>query len=225
MASTSKRFWNSAARENAAWYIATRFTSENDEFFESGNREVDHFLGMACLELGPKDTVVEIGCGVGRMTRRLAALAGQVVAADVSDEMLGRARANLAANTNVRYLELSGDGDIPLETASVDAVFSYITMQHVPTADAQARYFGEAVRILKPGGWAYFQFRRPGLLPRTLDWIGHVGHRIRGRHTFDRAWRGSRVSKAALRRSAGDLASVTITPSDRRHNWALARRH
>ena len=223
-ASRSKRFWNRAARENAAWYIATRFTSANEEFFASGAREVDAFLGAAALRIAAEDTVLEIGCGAGRMTRRLAQLAGCVIAADVSGEMLERARANLEGRGAVRYLELDGDGALPLKTASVDAVFSYITMQHVPTAAAQERYVGEAVRVLRPGGWAYLQFRRGGPTARALDWAGHLAHRLRGRRTLDRAWRGSRVSPAALRRAAGAEATVSIRRSGRRHVWVLARR-
>jgi len=219
---SSKTFWNAAARENAAWYIATRFTSESAEFFESGAREVDHFLREGGLAIRPTDRVLEIGCGAGRMTRRIAALADTVVAADVSGEMLSRARTNLGA-ARVEFLELSGDGDLPLPSSSVDAVFSYITMQHVPTAAAQLRYFVEAVRVTRPGGWVYVQFRRPGLVPRLLDWAGHLAHRLRGRKTLDRAWRGARVSAAALRGVASDGVSVEIRASGRRHIWALAR--
>ncbi|MCU1424416.1 MAG: class SAM-dependent methyltransferase [Microbacteriaceae bacterium] len=222
--STSKSFWNTAARENAAWYIATGFTSESEEFFASGDREVDVFLARAGLSLSPTDTVVEIGSGAGRMTRRLAALAGSVVATDVSGEMLSRARANLTGFPGVTFIELSGDGDLPLDSESVDAVFSYITMQHVPTAEAQARYFAEAIRVVKPGGWVYVQFRRSGLVPRLLDWAGHLAHRVRGRRTFDRAWRGSRVSVGTLRRLGTEHGQVTFLRSDRRHIWALATR-
>lgn len=221
---TSKRFWNAAARENAAWYIATKFQSESPDFFESGRREVDHFLAFAGVGLAAADTVVEIGCGAGRMTRRLAELAGSVIAADVSGEMLQRAAANLTEHDNVGFVELSGEGDLPLADGSATAVFSYITMQHVPTAAAQEAYFASALRVLAPGGWALIQFRRSGLLPRLLDWVGHVRHRLAGRRTFGRAWRGSRVKESALLAHAASDISVKILPLGHRHIWALARR-
>jgi SAM-dependent methyltransferase len=221
---TSKRFWNAAARDNAAWYIATKFQSESPEFFESGRREVDYFLSFAGVELGASDTVVEIGCGAGRMTRRLSELAGTVIATDVSGEMLQRAAANLADHDNVGFIELSGEGDLPLADGSATAVFSYITMQHVPTALAQETYFASALRVLAPGGWALIQFRRSGALPRLLDWVGHLRHLVNGRRTLDRAWRGARVRPSALLGYASSDVSVQILPLGRRHVWALAKR-
>jgi SAM-dependent methyltransferase len=222
--SSSKSFWNAAARRNAAWHIATGYSSESDDFFASGVREVDEFLSRGGLSLTHEDTLLEIGSGVGRMTQYFATLAGCVIATDVSGEMLDRARSNLAGLENVEYLEVSGDGELPVADSSVDAVFSYITMQHVPTASAQERYFAEALRILRPGGWAYLQFRRSGLLPRTLDWAGHLGHLARGRHTLSRAWRGARISERTLLSNASAEVSISILPHGRRHIWVLARK-
>ena len=218
----SKNFWNTAARENAAWYIATKFSSETDDFFASGAREVDQFLRQGGVAIAPTDHLLEIGSGVGRMTRRFAQLAARVTASDVSGEMLARARKNLDGVDNVRLLELSGDGDLPLPDASVDAVFSYITMQHVPTSAAQERYFAEAIRVTRPGGWVYMQFRRPGLRLRLLDWVGHIGHLAKGRRTLNRAWRGARVSERSLSTVGASAARLEFHSSGR-HLWALAR--
>jgi SAM-dependent methyltransferase len=219
----SKRYWDEAARDNAAWHIATGHTSEDEDFFASGAAEVDHYLAAAGVALQGADVVVEIGSGVGRMTRRLSELAGKVIATDVSREMLTRARGNLRGSDNVEFLEVSGDGDLPLEDASADAVFSYITMQHVPTVAAQERYFAEALRVLRPGGWALIQYRKSGVIPRALDWAGHLGHLLAGRRTLHRAWRGARVDLPALKVHAPDSVTVELLPAGRRHAWVLAR--
>ncbi len=162
---SSKQYWDDAARDNAAWHIATGHKAETAEFFESGRREVHEFLDFAALQLHGTETLLEIGCGVGRMTRELARRAKHVIASDVSSEMLARAANNLADHDNIDYLELSGDGELPLEDATIDAVFSYITMQHVPTAAAQKRYLSEAIRVLAPGGWAYIRSGAPESSP------------------------------------------------------------
>ncbi|WP_346233435.1 class I SAM-dependent methyltransferase [Parafrigoribacterium mesophilum] len=221
---SSKSFWNDAARRNAAWHVATGYSSETEEFFASGVREVDEFLSRGGVALTHEDTLLEIGSGVGRMTRQFAALAGRVIAVDVSGVMLDRARSNLAGLENVEYLEVSGEGELPIADASVDAVFSYITLQHVPTASAQERYFVEALRVLRTGGWVYLQFRRSGLLPRLLDWAGHLGHLLRWRRTLSRAWRGSRISERTLLGYASESMSIRILPQGRRHIWVLGRK-
>jgi SAM-dependent methyltransferase len=218
----SKRFWNDAAKQNAAWYIATAFTTESDEFFRSGAREVDSYLAFAGVSLNKSDSVLEIGCGAGRMTRRLSELAGSVIGTDVSGEMLKRAEANLASLSNVTFVEVDGDGHLPGRDESVSAVFSYITMQHVPSTEAQRLYFQESIRLLASGGWSLVQFRRGGLVPVALDWAGHVAHRISGRKTFSAAWRGARVRPKDLRSLATDSVRIQILPHGRRHIWALA---
>ncbi|GAA3735605.1 hypothetical protein GCM10022239_09550 [Leifsonia bigeumensis] len=220
----SKDYWNEAARNNAAWYIATGHLSESAEFFDSGRREVDEFLARYGVDVRSTDVLLEIGCGVGRMTRRLAELAGRVVASDISGEMISRARTNLADLHNIDYLEVTGNGDLDLADAAVNAVFSYITMQHVPDAAVQERYFVESLRVLAPGGWALLQFRRSGALPRLLDWVGYLGHVLRGRKTLNRAWRGSRIKERTLRALASETVTVDILPFGRRHIWALARK-
>jgi SAM-dependent methyltransferase len=220
---TSKRFWNKAATENPSWYIATRSKGEDEAFFESGTREVDLFLAQASLALGPKDTVLEIGSGAGRMTKRLAELSDRVIATDVSGNMLALARKNLAGRTNVTYVELTGDGDLPIDTGTVDAVFSYITMQHVPTAKAQELYFAEAIRVTRLGGWVLIQFRRSGIVPRLIEALGHLVHFVSGHKTLSKAWRGARLSEARLRSYSGSGRVVEIWPLGRRHIWAVVR--
>jgi trans-aconitate methyltransferase len=53
---------------------------------------VDRLLAMFDLALAGTETVVEIGCAPGRLTRALSPRAARVVALDVSEEMLAGAR-------------------------------------------------------------------------------------------------------------------------------------
>ena len=135
--SESREFWDDAARTPRGWYVATGHERESEEFFVQGAVETDAFLEFCGVEPGSTATVLEIGCGVGRMTLRLAELFGNVIAVDVSDEMLRRCQENLASQPNVTCLLVDGDGSLgSLGDGAVDAVFSYITFQHVPTRDA-----------------------------------------------------------------------------------------
>src|SRR5438067_1460804 len=97
-------------------------------FFALGGAEVDHFLALCGVDLRPGDTVLEIGCGVGRMTHRLAELGARVIAADISQGMLDRAIENLRGVPGIEYVLVPGDGSLPLPDACVDVVFSYITL-------------------------------------------------------------------------------------------------
>ncbi|MDN5361583.1 MAG: rRNA (adenine1518-N6/adenine1519-N6)-dimethyltransferase [Moorella sp. (in: firmicutes)] len=55
-------------------------------------------------ELGPGDTVVEIGPGLGALTQELAARAGQVIAVEIDRELLATLTETLAGKVNVRLV-------------------------------------------------------------------------------------------------------------------------
>src|SRR5438067_2288386 len=102
-------------------------------------------------------TVLEIGCGVGRMTRMLGRIFGNVTALDVSREMLDRTRVNLADLDNVKLM--LGDGatlpGVPDE--SHDFAFSFIVFQHIPSTEVIASYCRDVTRVLRPGSLFKFQ--------------------------------------------------------------------
>jgi SAM-dependent methyltransferase len=222
----SRTFWDAAAEEDAAWYVATGVHSLGEDFFAGGAAETDFYLAMCSVPTPRRDAVVlEIGCGVGRMTRRLSELAGRVIATDVSSEMLHRCRRTLADRDNVDYLQVSGDGALAgVPDSSVDLVFSYITLQHVPDAQAQLRYVAESVRVLRPGGHAALQVRATGWSARAVDWTGHLGHWLTGRPTLRAEWRGARLAPDRIQSTARETgARVDLLPHGRRHLWIVLK--
>jgi SAM-dependent methyltransferase len=151
---------------------------------------VDELVAFCGLQPSKTKVLLEIGCGAGRMTRRFAELYGQVVALDVSDEMLRQGQANLADLDNVAWVLGSGADLNAIADGSVDEVFSYITLQHLPDRAAVLRYIQDTGRVLRPGGRGALQVRRPGLLPWALDLVGHLAHAAQGRRVWSKAWRG-----------------------------------
>jgi SAM-dependent methyltransferase len=216
----SRSWWNRAAEEDACWYIATT----PEPFFERGRRDVDELVAFCGLRPSTDKVLLEIGAGTGRMTRRFAELYGQVVALDVSDEMLRRGRANLADLDNVEWVLGSGVG-LDVVGGEVDDVFSYITLQHVPDRRAVLRYIEDAGRVMRPGGSGALQVRHPGLVAWTLDLAGHVVHGVQGRRVWSREWRGTRPPVRALVAAAERSGARAQTRSrGRRHLWILLER-
>ena len=95
-----------------------------------------------------KDSCLEIGCGVGRITHELVKTFVAVTAIDVSPEMIGTARAK---NPNVTF-SLTDGTTIPAGENSFTAVFSCEVFQHLDNRDAAFAYFREIFRVLKPNG-------------------------------------------------------------------------
>lgn len=59
---------------------------------------------IAGSNITPHDTVVEIGPGIGTLTKLLSEQAKQVIAIEIDKKLIGRLRANLSEKTNVKIV-------------------------------------------------------------------------------------------------------------------------
>ena len=99
-----------------------------DQFYNPSSRAFCESAGVA-----EGDTVADIGCGHGSMTRWLAERVGPhgaVYAVDASAEQLEIARRALADLPQVRFIQARIE-DAPLEADSVDWVYSRFLLMHV----------------------------------------------------------------------------------------------
>ena len=106
---------------------------------------------LARLPLGGDETVLDAGCGTGRVTELLLARLprGRVVAVDASRAMLRAARAHLLPRWRGRVDFLFADLAALRLAAPVDAVFSNAVFHHVPDHPA---LFPALHAALRPGG-------------------------------------------------------------------------
>jgi len=163
--------WDAIATRNAFYGVVSwpEFQAldriDREKFWATGRREVDEFLSRLNLGDTKSWSMVEIGCGLGRMTHRFAERFSRVYSVDVSPEMLKRAGAQWASLANVDFI-LGHGNDLPgIADRSVDFVFSFIVLQHVPEPTIVKDYIRETARVLRPGGLAYLQFRTDVLPP------------------------------------------------------------
>jgi SAM-dependent methyltransferase len=127
--------------------------SEREEDFANTGAETRDVL-IGTVGIRPEDTVLEIGCGVGRVGQVLAPICRQWIGCDVSGNMLAHARRRLQAFPNVTLVEISGFDLAPIPDQSVDVVYCTIVFMHLDEWD-RYNYVLEARRILRPGGRLY----------------------------------------------------------------------
>lgn len=185
-------FWDARAREDALFYVDDRGL-RGEEFWSGGRDVVDRFEESLSFQ-ATGDVLVDIGCGVGRLTRVLAERAQRVYAIDVSAEMLALAREHNPQLANVEWVKGDGRslGEVP--DAAVDGVFSHVVFQHIPDPQITLGYVAEMGRVLRPGGWAAFQISNDAAIHRRR-WRAP-------RTTRNSAWRGSAVRIEDLRETA-----------------------
>jgi SAM-dependent methyltransferase len=212
------RFWDARAREDAFYFVDNTGTyrdADVERFWAEGRRNLETVLEAVGAQVQRGDVVLDIGCGVGRLTRVLAELASHVHAIDVSAAMLDQARELNAQLTNVTWHHGDGATLHPIEDASIDAVISHVVFQHIPDPQITLGYVREMGRVLAPGGWAAFQISNDPALHRAT-----IGLRDRVKAAVGRAprgqdepqWLGSAVDlqdlTAAALESGLDIATV-----------------
>ncbi|MET0225531.1 MAG: FkbM family methyltransferase [Dokdonella sp.] len=159
-----RRVWQTLGRDDPLWAVLSQADKrggrwQREEFFATGRVEIDAQLAALAAQGWPRQRglALDFGCGVGRLTRALATHFEHVIGIDVSASMIDAARTLNADVGNVEFRENASPRIEDVADASVDLVFSHITLQHIPTALA-AGYVEEFLRILAPGGVAVFHF-------------------------------------------------------------------
>ncbi len=151
--------WNRRAKRDALHYVLNRHpldTWDLEEWLASGEAGVRQTIDT--LSITPDElTCLEIGCGAGRMTGALAQRFQQVIALDISGEMIKQAKEN-APNDNITFIKGTGENLEGIEDNSIDVAFSIIVFQHIPDPEIQYQYLREIGRVLVSGGWFYLHF-------------------------------------------------------------------
>jgi SAM-dependent methyltransferase len=99
----------------------------------------------------PGSRFLDAGCGTGYNAVRLARHGFDVVAGDFSEEVLSRARENVADSGLQERVELRRENllELTLADQSADHVICWGVLMHIPEVETA---IDELVRVLKPGG-------------------------------------------------------------------------
>jgi SAM-dependent methyltransferase len=218
-----KSFWNGAAKDNPYYYVSSYGSYGADrnlnEFWASGRTIWSDLKRLTGYVPKPNDVVVEIGCGVGRLTRAIAPEVQKVIALDISGSMLAVAReANLP---NVDFREVEGFALPSIADRSVDLVLAYCVFQHLPSNAAMKSYLDEMLRVAKRPGMIAFTLvprdRTTWLLPafRLRAYFRERFSRSGPKGIYRKEWVGIRPGKAAVCRMASISLEQRALDADR----------
>ena len=160
-----QRVYETLGKEDPLWAVLTddRFRGNKwdpSEFFATGQAEIASVMTeLAAQHIDvERNAALDFGCGVGRLTQALCEHFESVVGIDISASMVAGAETWNRHADRCHYLVNTTD-DIPvLASASLDFIYSSISLQHSPPR-CQRNYLREFMRLLKPGAAAVFQVR------------------------------------------------------------------
>lgn len=97
------------------------------------------------ISLEPGQRVLEVGCGQGHLTKRLARRGIDVTGVDVNPEAVEVAGSDRVVHMRAETLEY--------EDETFDAIISIHAIEHIPQLEEA---LGEMARVLRPGGIAFY---------------------------------------------------------------------
>lgn len=176
--------WEKLAKDNAYWAVLTedQFRGEPTEetlaaFFASGEENVSGFLRLIQQSFPdftpPFETVVDFGCGAGRLLIPMARLAQKAYGVDISSTMRELATTNgQRAGVDVTCVDMPEV--LVREGVKADWVSSYIVLQHI---EPRRGYFliNDLLQCVKPGGVATLHIP----MFKTSDRADYFNDRVR----------------------------------------------
>jgi SAM-dependent methyltransferase len=167
--------WEEIAREDPFWTVLA-FPGEkygrwdSERFFATGEHEIAEVMSCAERLSHPRrrESALDFGCGLGRLTRPLSRRFERAVGLDISETMLERARSlNVDfAGCEFRVNTWPDLRDFP--DKSFDLVYSGRVLQHMPDRRDVERYLAEFLRVVRDDGLVAFQLPNKLSLPVRL---------------------------------------------------------
>lgn len=185
----SDKAWKTYGKENPYYGVLTddkfkgRTLSEENkkQFFEAGKDYAARVFRLVRRHVDPDfnpKTILDFGCGTGRLTIGFAPNAERVVGIDISENMLAEAKTNSESmgHSHIEYY-MSDDELSAVANQHFDLVNCYIVLQHI-NVERGMKIIQELIDRVKPEGIGVLQLNYTCNKTRKWEIADYFRYRI-----------------------------------------------
>lgn len=159
-------------------YISSKINpNTRKEFFKSGENHVNNIIDTINKYIDPTfspKSVLDFGCGVGRLLIPFSYIAEHVTGVDISKSYLMECRRNCDIDSITNFSLCQSDDTLSEISGKYDLVHSHIVFQHIPVHRGEI-IFSKLVELLNEGGIGVLHFN----YHRNVSFMIRIGHWIR----------------------------------------------
>ncbi|MBT2216903.1 methyltransferase domain-containing protein [Virgibacillus dakarensis] len=135
-------------------YVKQVFSKNKDAYINSSTHANGNDLVnmIEWLKLAPDMIALDIATGGGHVAKQLAAHVNEVIATDLTEEMLRNTAKHLQSCENITFTVADAE-DLPFANDMFDIVTCRIAAHHFPDPD---KFVAEVARVLRPDGQFLF---------------------------------------------------------------------
>ncbi len=239
-AERQRKFWNTD-NEKDAQFARVDTVSEGDEAKYTALANSTGDLLLSDVSPQPEWTLLEIGCGVGRMIQQMQKRIQftKFYGLDISQTMIDYAGKNTGGDPRLSLHVNSGYDLSAVPNTIVDYAYAVDVFIHIFDAEIINNYVKEAARTLKKGGLFRFDVRHHdpsksfgnSLGGLFAKWSYKLGLRSAATHRWqpgeEAEFNGNKFTDNELRavvRASGLTVLSTFVRAEDTHLWCLARK-
>ncbi len=189
----NRRIWNT----NARWW---------DDRIGDGNDFQTLLIEPATerlLNVSPADTILDVACGAGRFTRRMAALGARVVAFDTSTEFIARARERTPSDASIEYQVLDAAHADDLQSLESNRFTKAVCTMALMDMPEITPLFLALSRLLPENGTFVFSITHPCFHSASIQRFAELYEEGPGRHVIRNGVKVSSYLSASARKTEG----------------------
>jgi len=140
--------------------VYTQMFKEDERLCGNNASSVEYLTNMKYIsnELKKNDNILELGAATGRYTIPLAIQGYQITALEYVQENLDVLKGKLTGDMNVEAIQGDAKDLSRFSDNSFDVVLNMGPLYHFPDKSDREQVVSETMRVLKPGGTAFFAF-------------------------------------------------------------------